>query len=128
MGAERSKADGPPETVRPSVGIGSVGGGARVALPPGVAKLVTRIDPAKYVGNAITQALARETVTVLLNEHVRSLMKVMGLDYHDMAAVTKELAVRWNHAAGAAELHKDVDGRDETQSFSDLSPTPAPEG
>jgi hypothetical protein len=127
--AKRSKITDEPETVRPSIGIGTGNsGGARVALPPDVAKLVTRINPAEYVAGAVTRALARETAGVLLNEHVRTLMKVMGLDYRDAAAVTKELAVLWNHAASDAELHAHAADDNATQSFTDLSPTPAPEG
>ena len=94
----RSRLDGPVETVRPSVGAGSgtkLGGGAQV----GGAQVVKPIDPAKHIGAELVRVTAREVALTLLRDHARSLCRVMGLAYDEMALVLKTACVEFG------ELH-----------------------
>lgn len=96
--AERSKLTDPPETCRPSIGVGAPGtgnpGGARVA--ENVANgLKSFIDPAKYIGAELVRATAREVALVMVRENARTLCKVMGLHYDEIALVLKLACVEF---------------------------------
>lgn len=98
---ERSKITDPPETCRPSVGVGApvplAGDGRQPADAP--AKLFGRIDPAKYIGAQIVRQMAKETSLVLLRDAAKSLARVMGLEWDELAHVLRALTIEFtdNH-------------------------------
>lgn len=97
-----SKLDGPVENCRPAVGLGAPApAGAHQEQPGGaVPKLVSFIDPAKHIGGVLVRQMARETCLVLLREQARSLMRVMGLGYDDMALVLRTACVEFTQLHG----------------------------
>jgi len=95
--AERSKLNGPVEKCRPTMGVGVPGspaGGAQVHGEETPA-VKTFIDPAKYIGGAMVRQLARETALVLIREQCRTLARVMGLAWDEVALVLKLACVEF---------------------------------
>lgn len=98
---DTSKLNGPVETCRPKIGTG-VPPEQPAEQPPPAAKLggiMHSIDPAKMIGGSLVRQMARETCLVLIREHARALLKVMGIGYDDMALVLRLLTIEFT------ELH-----------------------
>lgn len=93
--AERSKLDGPAETVRPSVGVGAPGGGA--TGPGGGARPSPfgpggGIDIGRTVKTEMIRRLAKDTAYRLLADVAESIRRTMGMEVADVGEVLLAVA------------------------------------